>query len=156
MRTTTNSSKLIIFQLQLTIMVQFRYAMWNKLQAFLNFMLIIIIFHHSNVSANHCLRQPYGRVVVRDSEVQCKKFQVGKELSIGSCSKNIYKNGTMLNKTNLNLVTSLANYGVYRCCRADGPNITYIVFPNGCNGKSIIYSSVNHMTSSTDLVKLAS
>lgn len=105
-------------------MMQFSIEIW---------LIIVIFIHFRDIYA---CSNPVGRAKVKYGSIQCKRLSFGQKLKT-SCFEDVHRNGVLLNDTNQQVfgITSVADYGVYRCCTRGGV-VNYFVLPEDCNGKS--------------------
>ena len=110
-------------------MVKLSHAAWNKLPTIVS--LIIFLRHFHGIYAARC-HSPVGHAV--EGSVKCKRLLLGEELKI-PCSGVVHKNGILVNETSNVFVTSVADYGSYRCSNGRDDIVTYLVLPGNCNCK---------------------
>ena len=96
--------------------------------------IVIAHFYHFRGIYAAC-SSPVGHATVPEGMIRCKRVSYGMNLTT-SCLKNVAKNGILLNETRREFrITSLADYGTYRCMEDDGV-VTYFVLPSSCDGKT--------------------
>ena len=117
-------------------MVKLRHVAWNKPSTVVSLSLIIFLLHSHGIDA--ACHPPVGHAVTGEGVI-CKRLSLGTKLKT-SCSGVVHKNGILLNDTqasNVFGITSVADYGSYRCSSDRDGVVTYIVLPDSCNGKRI-------------------
>lgn len=111
--------------------MKLRHATWNELLTVVS--LIIFLCHFRGIYA--ACHPPVGHALGDEDSVLCKRLELGTELKI-SCSGVVHKNGILLNESsNVFGISSVADYGWYRCSSGRDGIVTYLVLPASCNGK---------------------
>ena len=131
-------------------MVKLRHVVWKELRTVVSLIISIILLRHFRGICAAC-SPPVGHATVREGSLQCKRMSFGTELKI-SCSGDVHKNGVLLNETsNVFVITSIADYGAYRCCSGRDGIVTYFILPENCNGKCMataeLYDGLKYLIS---------